>query len=101
MFEDTNWTSIVMTSIFFMAFISMMIFGAYFMKREVQISALPPYYHDLGQECKKKTDFYCCASSVRIMAFNTFSPALDGWCPEGTELNRLDCKDSFAWCVPL
>jgi len=71
------------------------------LKQENGISKLPDYYKNLAKECKSRSSYNCCMSSVNNMANGNYKLEPETGCPDGYQRNMLKCIDTFVWCEPV
>lgn len=55
------------------------------------------YYQTLEMQC---TSNECCLSSLNVMKQSSYKIAENGMCPTGEKVDRLQCLDSYVWCIP-
>lgn len=55
------------------------------------------YYDELQKQCGSNE---CCLNSVKTMTENSYKIAENNTCPQGEKINRLQCLDSYTWCIP-
>ena len=62
-----------------------------------QLGESMQYYQDLQAQCGENE---CCLNSLNTMMQNSYKLAEQGQCISGEKVNRLQCLDSYVWCVP-